>query len=111
MKAGLLCDLRWSQWDLQSPASSVFPHWPPGNPRLDHSVKTTVTEEKTSVNLSGIHRENLGLWNDHVCSFHLKESYSQLYRKKPGLAITFAKLPQNLDKNRYKDVLPCEYPA
>ncbi|ELW70562.1 Band 4.1-like protein 4B [Tupaia chinensis] len=30
----------------------------------------------------------------------------QLYRKKPGLAITFAKLPQNLDKNRYKDVLP-----
>lgn len=35
----------------------------------------------------------------------------QLYRKKPGLAITFAKLPQNLDKNRYKDVLPCEYPV
>uniref|UniRef100_A0A452URF3 protein-tyrosine-phosphatase n=1 Tax=Ursus maritimus TaxID=29073 RepID=A0A452URF3_URSMA len=32
--------------------------------------------------------------------------FEQLYRKKPGLAITFAKLPQNLDKNRYKDVLP-----
>ncbi|XP_053777905.1 tyrosine-protein phosphatase non-receptor type 3 isoform X4 [Desmodus rotundus] len=32
--------------------------------------------------------------------------FEQLYRKKPGLAITVAKLPQNLDKNRYKDVLP-----
>ncbi|KAH0517191.1 Tyrosine-protein phosphatase non-receptor type 3 [Microtus ochrogaster] len=32
--------------------------------------------------------------------------FEQLYRKKPGLAVTCAKLPQNLDKNRYKDVLP-----
>lgn len=32
--------------------------------------------------------------------------FEQLYRKKPGLTITCAKLPQNMDKNRYKDVLP-----
>ncbi|XP_061445630.1 tyrosine-protein phosphatase non-receptor type 3 isoform X3 [Rhineura floridana] len=32
--------------------------------------------------------------------------FEQLYRKKPGLAVTSAKLPQNMDKNRYKDVLP-----
>uniref|UniRef100_A0A6I8NYZ3 Tyrosine-protein phosphatase non-receptor type n=1 Tax=Ornithorhynchus anatinus TaxID=9258 RepID=A0A6I8NYZ3_ORNAN len=32
--------------------------------------------------------------------------FEQLYRKKPGLGITFAKLSQNMDKNRYKDVLP-----
>lgn len=32
--------------------------------------------------------------------------FEQLYRKKPGLAITGAKLPPNVDKNRYKDVLP-----
>ncbi|XP_062987281.1 tyrosine-protein phosphatase non-receptor type 3 isoform X2 [Elgaria multicarinata webbii] len=32
--------------------------------------------------------------------------FEQLYRKKPGLAVTCAKLPQNMDKNRYKDVLP-----
>uniref|UniRef100_A0A4W3JYS3 protein-tyrosine-phosphatase n=1 Tax=Callorhinchus milii TaxID=7868 RepID=A0A4W3JYS3_CALMI len=32
--------------------------------------------------------------------------FDQLYRKKPGMAITCAKLPQNMDKNRYKDVLP-----
>ncbi|XP_030060545.1 tyrosine-protein phosphatase non-receptor type 3 isoform X2 [Microcaecilia unicolor] len=32
--------------------------------------------------------------------------FEQLYRKKPGLAITHAKIGQNMDKNRYKDVLP-----
>ncbi|XP_078394768.1 tyrosine-protein phosphatase non-receptor type 3-like isoform X1 [Cetorhinus maximus] len=32
--------------------------------------------------------------------------FDQLYRKKPGLAVTCAKMPQNMDKNRYKDVLP-----
>nr|XP_033786523.1 tyrosine-protein phosphatase non-receptor type 3 isoform X3 [Geotrypetes seraphini] len=32
--------------------------------------------------------------------------FEQLYRKKPGLAITHAKTGQNMDKNRYKDVLP-----
>ncbi|XP_054237505.1 tyrosine-protein phosphatase non-receptor type 3 isoform X2 [Indicator indicator] len=32
--------------------------------------------------------------------------FEQLYRKKPGLAVTCAKLPRNMDKNRYKDVLP-----
>uniref|UniRef100_H3A3G9 Tyrosine-protein phosphatase n=1 Tax=Latimeria chalumnae TaxID=7897 RepID=H3A3G9_LATCH len=32
--------------------------------------------------------------------------FEQLYRKKPGMAITCAKLSENMDKNRYKDVLP-----
>ncbi|XP_038248727.1 tyrosine-protein phosphatase non-receptor type 3 isoform X2 [Dermochelys coriacea] len=32
--------------------------------------------------------------------------FEQLYRKKPGLAVMCAKIPQNMDKNRYKDVLP-----
>ncbi|KAJ7426026.1 tyrosine-protein phosphatase non-receptor type 3 isoform X2 [Willisornis vidua] len=32
--------------------------------------------------------------------------FEQLYRKKPGLTVTCAKVPQNMDKNRYKDVLP-----
>ncbi|MGH0118005.1 UNVERIFIED_CONTAM: hypothetical protein FKN15_047010, partial [Acipenser sinensis] len=32
--------------------------------------------------------------------------FEQLYRKKPGMTILCAKLPQNIDKNRYKDVLP-----
>lgn len=50
----------------------------------------------------------------NVVSVLLAESHTfhstlqQLYRKKPGLAVTCAKVPQNMDKNRYKDVLPCE---
>ncbi|MGH0126703.1 UNVERIFIED_CONTAM: hypothetical protein FKN15_029748 [Acipenser sinensis] len=32
--------------------------------------------------------------------------FEQLYRKKPGMTVLCAKLPQNMDKNRYKDVLP-----
>ncbi|XP_039593229.1 tyrosine-protein phosphatase non-receptor type 3 isoform X2 [Polypterus senegalus] len=32
--------------------------------------------------------------------------FEQLYRKKPGMSFMCARLPQNMDKNRYKDVLP-----
>ncbi|KAM6967480.1 tyrosine-protein phosphatase non-receptor type 3 [Aplochiton taeniatus] len=35
-------------------------------------------------------------------SFH----FENLYRRKPGLSVTYARLPENMDKNRYKDVLP-----
>ncbi|XP_032905530.1 tyrosine-protein phosphatase non-receptor type 3 isoform X1 [Amblyraja radiata] len=32
--------------------------------------------------------------------------FDQLYRKKPGLIISCAKMTKNMDRNRYKDVLP-----
>ncbi|XP_036414108.1 tyrosine-protein phosphatase non-receptor type 3 [Colossoma macropomum] len=32
--------------------------------------------------------------------------FEKLYRKKPGLLMSCAKLSENMDKNRYKDVLP-----
>ncbi|XP_062322056.1 tyrosine-protein phosphatase non-receptor type 3 isoform X2 [Osmerus eperlanus] len=32
--------------------------------------------------------------------------FENLYRKKPGLSVSCAQLPENMDKNRYKDVLP-----
>ncbi|XP_039974056.1 tyrosine-protein phosphatase non-receptor type 3 [Xiphias gladius] len=35
-------------------------------------------------------------------SFH----FENLYRRKPGLSLNCARLPENMDKNRYKDVLP-----
>ncbi|XP_008297754.1 tyrosine-protein phosphatase non-receptor type 3 isoform X2 [Stegastes partitus] len=35
-------------------------------------------------------------------SFH----FENLYRRKPGLTLSCARLPENMDKNRYKDVLP-----
>ncbi|XP_069767906.1 tyrosine-protein phosphatase non-receptor type 3-like [Narcine bancroftii] len=36
----------------------------------------------------------------------LLNQFDQLYRKKPGLVISFAKMTKNMDRNRYKDVLP-----
>lgn len=33
----------------------------------------------------------------------------QLYRKRPGMTMSCAKLPQNISKNRYRDISPCEY--
>uniref|UniRef100_A0A672GAR3 Protein tyrosine phosphatase non-receptor type 3 n=1 Tax=Salarias fasciatus TaxID=181472 RepID=A0A672GAR3_SALFA len=32
--------------------------------------------------------------------------FENLYRRKPGLSLGCARLPENMDKNRYKDVLP-----
>ncbi|XP_028836448.1 tyrosine-protein phosphatase non-receptor type 3 isoform X2 [Denticeps clupeoides] len=32
--------------------------------------------------------------------------FEKLYRKKPGLSLMCAKMPENIEKNRYKDVLP-----
>lgn len=35
--------------------------------------------------------------------------FQQLYRKKPGMTMSCAKLPQNISKNRYRDISPCKY--
>ncbi|XP_028327604.1 tyrosine-protein phosphatase non-receptor type 3 isoform X1 [Gouania willdenowi] len=32
--------------------------------------------------------------------------FENLYRRKPGLSLSSARLPENMEKNRYKDVLP-----
>lgn len=34
--------------------------------------------------------------------------FQNLYRRKPGVFLNCARLPENMDKNRYRDVLPCE---
>lgn len=33
----------------------------------------------------------------------------QLYRKRPGMTMLCAKLPQNVSKNRYRDISPCGF--
>lgn len=53
--------------------------------------------------------QSILLLNDSVASGALLEQYEQLYRKNPYLSITEALKPENLTKNRYKDILPCEY--
>nr|XP_020462907.1 tyrosine-protein phosphatase non-receptor type 3 isoform X2 [Monopterus albus] len=42
-----------------------------------------------------------GIQSGTLC-FH----FENLYRRKPGLSLNCARLPENTDKNRYKDVLP-----
>uniref|UniRef100_A0A3Q1DAE9 protein-tyrosine-phosphatase n=1 Tax=Amphiprion ocellaris TaxID=80972 RepID=A0A3Q1DAE9_AMPOC len=42
-----------------------------------------------------------GIQSGTLC-FH----FENLYRRKPGMTLSCARLPENTDKNRYKDVLP-----
>jgi tyrosine-protein phosphatase non-receptor type 4 len=35
--------------------------------------------------------------------------FEQLYRKKPGLAANESKKPENVTKNRYRDISPCKF--
>ncbi|AWO96627.1 putative tyrosine-protein phosphatase non-receptor type 3 [Scophthalmus maximus] len=42
-----------------------------------------------------------GIQSGTLC-FH----FENLYRRKPGLSLNCARLPENMDQNRYKDVLP-----
>lgn len=42
-----------------------------------------------------------GIQSGTLC-FH----FENLYRRKPGLTLNCSRLPENMDKNRYKDVLP-----
>ncbi|XP_036808293.1 tyrosine-protein phosphatase non-receptor type 4 isoform X1 [Oncorhynchus mykiss] len=36
----------------------------------------------------------------------VQQQFDQLYRKRPGLTMSCAKLPQNISKNRYRDISP-----
>ncbi len=43
------------------------------------------------------------------CSLKHELFLQQLYRKRPGMSMSCARLPQNVSKNRYRDISPCEY--
>lgn len=53
--------------------------------------------------------QSLLLLSDGLASGALVSHYENLYRKNPDLAITEAKKTENLLKNRYRDISPCEY--
>lgn len=50
--------------------------------------------------------QSLLLLSDGLASGSLLTQYEQLYRKNPDLAITEAKKPINIPKNRYRDISP-----
>ncbi|XP_048873028.1 tyrosine-protein phosphatase non-receptor type 4-like isoform X3 [Brienomyrus brachyistius] len=43
---------------------------------------------------------------DDLSSGTLLAQFDQLYRKRPGMTMSCAKLPQNISKNRYRDISP-----
>ncbi|XP_063144886.1 tyrosine-protein phosphatase non-receptor type 4 isoform X4 [Candoia aspera] len=62
--------------------------------------------------LDGVHQDDNAL---RESMFQLAEGlitgtvlaqFDQLYRKKPGMTMSCAKLPQNISKNRYRDISP-----
>lgn len=52
--------------------------------------------------------QSLLLLSDGLASGALLSQYEQLYRKNPDLTITEAKKPENVQKNRYRDISPCK---
>lgn len=52
--------------------------------------------------------QSLLLLSDGLASGALLTQYEQQYRKNPDLTITDAKKPENISKNRYRDISPCK---
>ncbi|KAM4601745.1 tyrosine-protein phosphatase non-receptor type 4-like [Polymixia lowei] len=51
-------------------------------------------------------RSSLQQLKETLASGALLAQFEQLYRKKPGLTASCARLPQNVSKNRYRDISP-----
>lgn len=64
---------------------------------------------RPQLNGDALFSQSLLLLSDGLASGALLAQYEQLYRKNPDLLITEAKKPENLAKNRYRDISPCEF--
>uniref|UniRef100_A0AAY4CNU7 Tyrosine-protein phosphatase n=1 Tax=Denticeps clupeoides TaxID=299321 RepID=A0AAY4CNU7_9TELE len=51
-------------------------------------------------------RASLQQLKEGLSSGTILTQFDQLYRKRPGMAMSCAKLPQNISKNRYRDISP-----
>ncbi|EMP34384.1 Tyrosine-protein phosphatase non-receptor type 4 [Chelonia mydas] len=62
--------------------------------------------------LDGVHqdddalRESMIQLAEGLITGTILAQFDQLYRKKPGMTMSCAKLPQNISKNRYRDISP-----
>ncbi|XP_074539512.1 tyrosine-protein phosphatase non-receptor type 3 isoform X3 [Halichoeres trimaculatus] len=81
---------------LQLPPTLTLTGQSPGDrsPSSGQSERVTTLEES-------MRQLERGIQSGTLC-FH----FENLYRRKPGLLLSCARLPENMDKNRYKDVLP-----
>ncbi|KAJ8290619.1 hypothetical protein GJAV_G00015360 [Gymnothorax javanicus] len=62
--------------------------------------------EESLIQSGGTLEESMSQLKMGLQSGALLIHFEHLYRKKAGLSVSFAKLPQNMEKNRYKDILP-----
>uniref|UniRef100_A0A8C2EMA6 Tyrosine-protein phosphatase n=1 Tax=Cyprinus carpio TaxID=7962 RepID=A0A8C2EMA6_CYPCA len=51
-------------------------------------------------------RSSIQLLRDGLSSGTVLAQFDQLYRKRPGMSMSCARLPQNVSKNRYRDISP-----
>ncbi|XP_027001240.2 tyrosine-protein phosphatase non-receptor type 4 isoform X2 [Tachysurus fulvidraco] len=51
-------------------------------------------------------RDSMQQLKEGLSSGALLAQFDQLYRKRPGMTMSCAKLPQNISKNRYRDISP-----
>ncbi|KAK7938890.1 hypothetical protein WMY93_002216 [Mugilogobius chulae] len=51
-------------------------------------------------------RESMNALREGLSSGTLLQQFDSLYRKRPGMTMLCAKLPQNVSKNRYRDISP-----
>ncbi|XP_067271769.1 tyrosine-protein phosphatase non-receptor type 4b isoform X1 [Pseudorasbora parva] len=51
-------------------------------------------------------RSSIQLLKDGLSSGTVLAQFDQLYRKRPGMPMSCARLPQNVSKNRYRDISP-----
>lgn len=55
----------------------------------------------------GALEQSMLLLADGLASGALVAQFEQLYRKKPGLTCNEARKAENINKNRYRDISPC----
>ncbi|XP_051978355.1 tyrosine-protein phosphatase non-receptor type 4b isoform X2 [Xyrauchen texanus] len=51
-------------------------------------------------------KSSMQVLKDGLCSGTVLAQFDQLYRKRPGMSMSCARLPQNVSKNRYRDISP-----
>ncbi|XP_037130150.1 tyrosine-protein phosphatase non-receptor type 3 isoform X1 [Syngnathus acus] len=71
-----------------------------GQSQTDGSQSPGQSERVTTLDES-MRQVERGIQSGTLC-FH----FENLYRRKPGLSQSCARLPKNMDKNRYRDILP-----
>ncbi|XP_066202660.1 tyrosine-protein phosphatase non-receptor type 4 isoform X4 [Saccopteryx leptura] len=78
--------------------------------KLDNEPDFQYIPEKTP--LASVHqddhslRESMIQLAEGLITGTVLTQFDQLYRKKPGMTMSCAKLPQNISKNRYRDISP-----